>query len=96
MAKPICVIYFPDLYTSVDHDRNWIYEYARFLNGEQNDGGRYQWDGHFTDYYWFCFYKNDITEPEFKVFHEKDFTPIKYEELKQLVLDSIDKIKPLI
>jgi hypothetical protein len=89
MAKPICVIYFPDLFVNGSGDRNWIYQYMRFLNGEQDDGSNWKHSDHFTEYYWFCFYKQGIEEPEFKVFHEKDFTEIQFEELKKLVTESL-------
>ena len=38
------------------------------------------------DYLWFCFFKEGITEPEFKTFYDKDFTPLQYNELKELVI----------
>jgi hypothetical protein len=30
---------------------------------------------------------------EFKVFHEKDFTEIQYEELKKIIEDGINELK---
>jgi len=92
--KPIVVIYFPDRFVSASHDRNWIYEYMRALNGESDTEAKWSLKKEYCEnYFWFCFYKDDINEPEFKVFYEKDFTEIKYQELKQLVLDSIKKEK---
>lgn len=95
MAKPIAVIYFPENFQSAGNS-NWIYEYMRYLNGELpidgeinfGDNGKY-----WTDYYWFCFPKRDILEPQLEVFHEKDFTEIQYEELKALIADSINSVK---
>lgn len=89
MAKPICVIYFPDNFYD-ERDRSWIYDYMWFLNGEKSKGRKTP-SQYFTQYYWFCFHKEGITEPEFKVFHEKDFTEIQFEELKKMVLDAIKK-----
>ena len=92
-AKPICVIYFPDQFY-MGRNQNWIYEYMRYLNGEQSDGS-FNWGDrkdYWSDYYWFCFYKQDIDAPEFKVFHPKDFTPIQYQELKDLIMAEIEKI----
>jgi len=86
--KPICVIYFPELFTL--NGLNNPLELATVLNG---------WDSkresrpEFLDYLWFCFTKEDITAPEFQVFHPKDFTDIQLEELKSLVLNSITNLK---
>lgn len=88
MPKPIVVIYFPDTY-DIGNTRNWIYEYARAMNGEPNN--KFETDDRFLDYHWFCFYKNDIQEPEFKVFYDKDFDEIKFGELKKLVQDAVAK-----
>jgi hypothetical protein len=46
-----------------------------------------------ANYFWLCFYKASIKEPEIKVFHEKDFTPIQYEELKKMIQEAIDNQK---
>lgn len=90
--KPICVIYFPYLFYPESGARNWIYEYARFLNGDDHEK---KWDSKcdYSQYYWFCFYKSNITEPEFKVFYEKEFNQVKFEELKQMVNDAIGQQK---
>ena len=40
------------------------------------------------DYYVIIYPIND-EKPEFKVFFEKDFNLVKYEELKQIVLDAV-------
>lgn len=93
-VKPICVIYFPDSFYT-NKERHWIYEYMRYLNGEQSDGS-IKWSDrkdYWNQYYWFCFYKQDITEPELQVFHPKDFTEANYQELKDLVMKEIEKIK---
>jgi len=92
MAKPIAIIYFPDGFISERLNHSWIYDYMSFLNGEDRDDAKVKWGnnkGYFSQHYWFCFYKMDIAEPEFKVFHEKDFTEIQYEELKQLITESL-------
>ena len=91
MTKPICVIYFPESFIG-DRERSWIFDYMRYLNGEQ-DGidGKMRPSNYWSDYYWFCFYKDGISEPELKVFYEKDFTEIQFNELKSLVMESIQK-----
>lgn len=96
MAKPICVIYFPDHFVDGIAERNWIYEYMRFLNGDRDQEDKYKYRGfeNFNDYHWFCFYKQGINEPELKVFYEKDFTEIQFEELKKLITDSIETSLP--
>ena len=47
----------------------------------------------FPDYLTFAYpeYIDDLFE--FQVFHEKDFTPIQYEELKTLITDAIEQQK---
>lgn len=87
--KPIVVIYFPDKFVAGGSNRNWIYEYMAALNGE-TDNSKWKLSHDYTDYHWFCFYKYGIEEPEFKVFYEKDFDQVKYEELKKIVLQSIE------
>jgi hypothetical protein len=87
MSKPICVIYFPFNYRDGISNESWIYDYARFLNGISDS--KFQQNDYFKDYYWFCFYKYEIEEPEFKVFYEKDFNEIKYEELKKLIIENL-------
>lgn len=87
MAKPICVIYFP---YSCFISHSTIYEIGAFLNGDDLNG-KLKKETKFTDYHWFVFYKSGITEPEFRVFYEKDFDEIKFEELKKLVLESVNQ-----
>lgn len=92
-VKPICVIYFPDLF-SEGRDRSWIYQYMKYLNGEQGDGSM-KWDDrkdYWNQYYWFCFYKEDILSPEIVVHNTKDITPAKIEELTAMVNEAIEKI----
>lgn len=88
-VKPICVIYFPDQYYATENgNRNWIYEYAGALNGEKIDG-RFKLMTDYTQYYWFCFYKQDIDAPELQVFNANDITPIQFQELKDIVMEEI-------
>ena len=89
MSKPIVVIYFPDNFMTGSGDSNWIYEYMQVLNGESPTNNKWYLTHDYTDYHWFCFYKYDIQEPELKVFYEKDFTEIQYQELKQLINEAI-------
>lgn len=90
-AKPIVVIYFPDAYMGGSMDRHWIYDYMNALNGETDNQSKWSLKKDYTDYHWFCFYKDDIREPEFRVFYEKDFTKIQYEELKKMVHDALQQ-----
>jgi hypothetical protein len=95
MAKPIAIIYFPDNFTVAGGRQNWIYEYMAYLNGEERGDNKIQWGerkDYWKDYYWFCFYDYDITKPEIKVFYEKDFTEIQYNELKELITQSLNEI----
>ena len=97
MAKPICIIYIPEHYSSGKGDNRWIFQYADFLNGNPNPDSNISWGNSevYSDYLWFCFPKDEIDAPEFKVFYDKDFTPIQFEELKQLILNSTEKTKTL-
>jgi hypothetical protein len=90
MAKPICIIYFPENMQPANGRVDWIFDFARFLNGEQCSGEKWKQENYFKDYYWFCFYKHDIAAPEFKVFYEKNFIEIQYQELKEIITKSIN------
>lgn len=92
MAKPICIIYFPEKY-SASIKKDWIYDYMKFLNAEKVENASWRYSEYFTEYYWFCFYKHDIDVPEFQVFHEKDFTDIQYQELKEMITRNLDTRK---
>lgn len=61
---------------------------------EQEDFVRHQkyLEGKFPDYY-ILIHSAPIEMVQFKMFYEKDFDEIKYEELKQLVLNQFKKIK---
>lgn len=88
MTKPICLLYFPENFVG-GHDSNWIYKFMRSLNGETD--GEWKPNERTQDYIWFCFYKDNITEPELQVFHEKDWTDIQQQELKELILNLLPK-----
>lgn len=87
--KPIVVIYLPrhyDVFKSIDPG-----ELMAILNG--NFGGddnlvKIKVTKYWMDYYWFCFYKDEIDEPEFQVFYQKDQQPISNDELKKLIQDA--------
>lgn len=87
-VQPICVIYLPKnfpFYGEASEIRTL--ELMNELNGWKPDHPKEPLGG----YVWFSFYKEGITEPEFKVFYEKDWDEIGFEELKKLVTDSINK-----
>ena len=65
-------------------------ELMKEFNGWGREG-KYDPNNDIAQYLWFIFRKESITEPELKVFQEKDFTYIEYQELKDLVLDEINK-----
>jgi hypothetical protein len=93
-AKPICVIYLPsenELSISAGGKILYPSDLMNILNGW---GDGYEVDKKLDEYIWFSFWKPDITTPEFKVFYSKDFTEIQYQELKQLVEDSLKQNKP--
>lgn len=88
MSKPLCVMYIPSDFAIGSGGKivSWIdcSEIARFNEKEK------------PDYYWFVLLNSSIKEIEFKVFYEKDFTPIQYAELKKIIEDAIElqKQKP--
>ena len=89
MTKPICVIYIPD---DLDLGNGRVIapsELMRILNGWDKE--KYRTDDYWADYLWFSFFKSDIDAPEFQVFNGENLTEIQYEELKQLILNSIEK-----
>lgn len=90
-AKPIVVMYLPDHF----RDSEWkAEEVMDILNNFPDGDQRYVRTDYWKDYYWLAFYKDEIDAPELQVFYEKDFTPIKFEELKQFIEDSLKKGKP--
>lgn len=91
-AKPICVIYLPlDFVLGGNNKYNAPLEMMKALNGNFGDSdNNVKYTDYWKDYYWFSFYKNEITEPEFKVFYVKDFTEIEMNELKGIVLNAIN------
>lgn len=86
--KPICIIYFPE---SFSWSKSGIViapiDLMKILNGwgPDNNQSRGDYDG----YIWFCFFKEGITEPEFKVFYEKDYTKKQYKDLEELINKAI-------
>lgn len=88
-AKPIVVMYLPNHYEGSGWNANDI---MHLLNGF--DAGKSTATDYWSQYYWFVFYNHEVEVPELKVFYEKDFTPIKFEELKAFITDSIKQQKP--
>ncbi len=43
------------------------------------------------DYYWFVLPDYDATRIELEVFYEKNFTEIQYQELKEIIEESLKK-----
>ena len=74
-AKPICVIYLPEVVNVGGRSINWS-----DCNDVQSDFSETK-----PDYHWFVLIDSDARRIEFKVFYEKDFTEIQYEELKTLI-----------
>lgn len=77
-AKPICVVYLPIMHSGEKMPWKMCNDMTRDFEERK------------PDYHWF-FIPSDEEKIEFKVFYEKDFTPIKYEELKQLIQKEIEK-----
>ncbi len=96
MAKPICVIYLPFNFELGNGRDNAPSELMKALNGnfgEPKSDSRIEYSDYWKDYYWFSFFKDGIDAPEFKVFHEKDFTDIQYQELKSMIETQLEEMK---
>lgn len=87
-AKPIVVMYIPQHYANEGWEAGKV---MNILNGTQTveDKGKFEVNDFWAQYYWFVFYKDDLEAPELQVFYEKDFTPIKFEELRAFIEESL-------
>lgn len=77
MAKPICLVKVDIRYQKLDiiHEMNYI------LREKMPDYHVFAIPNYITD--------EPIDQLEIQVFYEKDFTPIKFEELKKFIEDSL-------
>ena len=83
MAKPICVVYLPEN----------VFPNGKLVTWKDCNEMIKNFDEAKPDYHWFFFPDNSADKIEFKVFYEKDFTEIKYEELKTLITNAIEETK---
>jgi len=86
MAKPICVIYYLPEAISQEKELQSIHNVNEIFRKM------------FPDYYTLAIPSNKAADGsaesiELKVFHEKDFTEIQYQELKQLIQDNLNEQK---
>lgn len=95
MAKPIVIIYLPENFVIAGGKQNAPMLLMEALNGSFGDkkeaSDKIIYNDYWKDYYWFSFYDYEIETPRFEVFYDKDFTEASFEELKQTVLDAIEK-----
>lgn len=92
MAKPIAVMYIPTdgaFYVRGDDAQAQLMRILNCNYGQPLEDPDLSIPDYWKDYYWFVFTKRGIEEPELQVFYEKDFTPIKFEELKKFIEDSL-------
>lgn len=47
----------------------------------------------FNGYLWFVFVNRELVAPDLRVFHEKDYTEIQYNELKSMLEEGIETLK---
>jgi hypothetical protein len=75
MSKPIAFLYLPANLDASGERTDWSIcrEIADIMEAKM------------PDYYWIAVPDHDATRIELKVFYEKDFTPIQYEELKSMI-----------
>lgn len=81
MAKPIVIIYLDD--ESIGEQP--VSRMCVKIMEQQNELR--------PDYYWFCVPDHEAKRVELKVFHEKDFTEVQYQELKTIIEQAVIKIK---
>lgn len=74
-AKPIVVVYFPQS----QYELQKVVKSIEHLNMDK------------PDYHWFILPDYDTEKIYMQVFYEKDFTDIKYDELKQYIHEQINK-----
>lgn len=88
MPKPIVVLYLPNS-EYFGPGISAMHVMAGF-NGHDD---RIKMAEGFYDYLWFVFVDNELSAPELKVFHEKDYTKEQYEDLKKMLEEGISSLK---
>ena len=84
-------MYLPRDFAFNPNDRRELAgEMMAILNGFENTP-HVKPTTYWMDYYWLVFHKDYITEPEIECFYEKDFTQVKFEELKSYIEDQLKK-----
>ena len=78
-VKPIVIVYLPENISDNGMKSGWT------LAGELRE----QFQKEMPEYYWFVLIDYNAERIELKVFYEKDFTEITYDELKKIIEDSI-------
>lgn len=86
MAKPIVVLYLPN----ADH---FGHDPGELMAAFNDSHRKIKMAPMFYDYLWFVFVNVDLTTPELKVFHEKDYSEEQYNELKRILDDGINYLK---
>lgn len=81
-VKPICVTYIPTGLSLAN---------GRVLSWDNCHEIGEGFEKKMPDYYHLVLLNSEIENVDIKVFYEKDFTPIQYEELKELIKKSIEK-----
>jgi hypothetical protein len=86
--KPIVVLYIPDadFFSSTLPPSSLM---AAF-NGHHNSIAM---PDSFNGYLWFVFINHELVTPDLRVFHEKDYTEIQYEELRGMLQEGINSLK---
>lgn len=82
--KPIAVVYVPQSAYGAG---------GRKLSWSDSHEIKQTFEKEMPDYYWLVLLDYDAPKIELKVFYEKDFTPIQYEELKSLIANAIEQTK---
>lgn len=91
MVKPIVVMYIPrhGAFNKPGDDAPELLMRALNRNyGKTSDDGTV-YTSYWDQYYWLVFVKRDIEEPQLQVFYEKDFTPIRFDELKKFIEETL-------
>lgn len=86
--KPIAVLYIPEAdFFSTDMPPSTL------MAAFNNNHDKILMPEAFYDYLWFVFVDRELRTPDLRVFHEKDYTEMQYEELRVMLKEGINALK---
>lgn len=87
--KPIVVLYIP----SIDYFGQELtpVDLMAAFNGHHRN---ITMPDAFNGYLWWVFVDQELRTPNLRVFHEKDYTEMQYDELRSMLEEGMKSIKP--